>query len=98
MEKNEDVFQYTYSAPQQDEVKKIREKYLPKEETKMAQLRRLDESTTKKGLACSLMLSIGSSLTLGIGMCCVLLWDGILFIPGIIIGPSELWESVWRIH
>lgn len=86
MEKNENVFQYTYSAPQQDEVKKIREKYLPKEETKMEQLRRLDESTTKKGLACSLMLGIVSSLILGIGMCCTLLWDGILFIPGIIIG------------
>ena len=31
MEKNNTVFEYTYSAPQQNEVKKIREKYLPKE-------------------------------------------------------------------
>lgn len=86
MEKNNQAFVYTYSAPQQEEVKKIREKYLPKEETKMDQLRRLDESTTKKGLACSLMLGIAGSLALGLGMCCSMLWKGALFIPGIIIG------------
>lgn len=86
MEINNQSFQYTYSAPQQDEVKKIREKYMPKQESKMDQLRRLDESSTKKGLACSLMLGIVSSLVLGIGMCCAMLWNNILFVPGIIIG------------
>lgn len=86
MEINNQSFQYTYSAPQQDEVKKIREKYLPKEESKMDQLRRLDESSTKKGLACSLTMGTVSSLILGIGMCCTMLWDGALFIPGVIIG------------
>lgn len=86
MEKNDHTFEYTYCAPRNDEVKKIREKYLPKEETKLEQLRRLDESTTKKGLACSLMLGITSALVLGIGMCCAMLWGNILFIPGIVIG------------
>lgn len=86
MEMNNTTFHYTYSAPQNDEVKKIREKYLPKEETKMEQLRRLDESTTKKGQACSLMLGTGSSLILGIGMCCTILWSNMLLIPGVIIG------------
>ena len=86
MDKNNNTFQYTYSAPQNDEVKKIREKYLPKEETKMEQLRRLDESTTKKGMACSLTLGITSALILGIGMCCAMLWGKVLFIPGVLIG------------
>ena len=86
MEKNDHTFEYTYCAPRNDEVKKIREKYLPKEETKLEQLRLLDESTTKKGLACSLMLGITSALVLGIGMCCAMLWGNILFIPGIVIG------------
>lgn len=86
MEKSENVFEYTYSAPQQDEIQKIREKYLPKEETKMDQLRRLDESATKKGQACSLVLGVLSSLILGIGMCCTMVWQEILFIPGIFIG------------
>lgn len=86
MEINNQSFQYTYSAPQQDEVKKIREKYLPKEETKMDKLRRLDESATKKGLACSLTMGTISSLILGIGMCCTMLWSDVLFVPGVIIG------------
>lgn len=80
------TFVYTYSAPQQEEVKKIREKYMPKEVTKLDQLRRLDESTTKKGLACSLTLGTVSSLLLGIGMCCTMLWSEIWFIPGIVVG------------
>lgn len=86
MDKNNNTFQYTYSAPQNEEVKKIRERYLPKEETKMEQLRRLDESTTKKGMACSLTLGIASALILGIGMCCAMLWEKVLFLPGILIG------------
>lgn len=86
MENINQTFVYTYSAPQQEEVKKIREKYMPKEVTKLDQLRRLDESTTKKGLACSLTLGTVSSLLLGIGMCCTMLWSNIWFIPGIVIG------------
>ena len=86
MEHNDQVFRYTYSATRNDEVKKIREKYMPKPESKMEQLRRLDESATKKGLACSLTLGVISSLILGIGMCCTMLWGNALFIPGVIVG------------
>lgn len=86
MENKNQTFEYTYSAPQQEEVKKIREKYMPKEVTKLDQLRSLDESTTKKGLACSLTLGTVSSLLLGIGMCCTMLWSEIWFIPGIVVG------------
>ena len=86
MEKSEKKFEYTYSAQQQDEVEKIRAKYLPREETRMEQLRRLDESTTKKGQACSLVLGTLSALVLGSGMCCTMVWRGILFLPGIFIG------------
>ena len=46
MESNKNVFSYTYSASQNNEIKRIREKYLPKEETKLEQLHRLDESTS----------------------------------------------------
>lgn len=86
MEKHENIFEYTYSAPQQDEIKQIREKYLPKEESKMDQLRRLDASTTKRGALCSLALGILSALVLGVGMCCTMVWDSTLFVPGIFIG------------
>ena len=79
-------FAFTYSALEQREVNKIREKYLPREESKLEQLRRLDESTTKKGRALSLVTGTLSALILGIGMCCCMVWGGWLFIPGIVIG------------
>ena len=50
MENKEETFEYTYSAKQQQEIENIRKKYLPKEEDKMEQLRRLDRSATKREL------------------------------------------------
>ena len=41
-------FEYTYSAQQQKEVEAIRQKYIPREEDKMEQLRRLQEEGRKK--------------------------------------------------
>ena len=69
---NKETFSYTYSAKQQEEIKKIREKYLPKEANKMEQLRRLDESVTRKGTVFSLVVGIIGTLVLGVGMCCCL--------------------------
>lgn len=86
MEHNEYSFEYTYSAPQQEEVKKIREKYLTKEPTKLEQLRELDGRVTRRGTAISIALGILSSLVLGIGMCCTMVWAGTFFLPGIVIG------------
>ena len=48
MENNQNGFQYTYSAREQAEIKRIRSKYTPKEESKLEQLRRLDASAAKK--------------------------------------------------
>ena len=81
-----EVFEYTYSAPQQSEVQKIREKYLPKEVTKMDQLRAMDAGVTKRGTAVSLVHGILYSLILGLGMSCCMVWTGRLFLPGIVIG------------
>ena len=79
-------FSYTYSASQQQEIKNIRQKYLPKDEDKMEQLRRLDRSVTTLGTAASLAAGIIGCLILGVGMCCCMVWGGGWFIPGIIIG------------
>ena len=69
MESNES-FQYTYSAKEQDEIKTIRSKYSPPEETqdKLSRLRKLDEGVTKKASAAALVLGILGSLVLGSGM------------------------------
>lgn len=86
MENQKDTFTYTYSATQQEEIRNIRKKYLPKQEDKMEQLRRLDRSATKKGTAISILVGVIGCLLLGVGMCCTMVWMGGWFIPGVILG------------
>ncbi|MBD5508282.1 MAG: hypothetical protein HDR05_09620 [Lachnospiraceae bacterium] len=87
MEEKNEVFSYTYSASQQAEIKGIREKYMPptEEEDKMERLRRLDRSVTKTGTAVSIIVGVISTLVFGVGMCCTMVWEG-LMLPGIVIG------------
>ena len=82
---NKETFSYTYSAKEQEELKKIREKYVPKETDKMEQLRRLDESVTQKGTVISLVVGIIGALILGTGMSMCMVWTE-LFVLGIIVG------------
>ena len=82
---NKETFSYTYSAKEQEEIKKIREKYVPKEADKMEQLRRLDEGITQKGTAISLVVGIVGALILGTGMSMCMVWTE-LFVLGIIVG------------
>ena len=81
-----ETFEYTYSAPQQSEVQMIRAKYLPKEVTKLDQLRALDAGVTKRGTAVSLIHGVLFSLILGLGMSCCMVWAGNWFLPGVVIG------------
>lgn len=84
----EEKFSYTYSSAEQDEIKKIREKYLASEERedKMAALLRLDASVTKKATVVSLILGIIGSLILGTGMCLAMQVIGASIPFGILIG------------
>lgn len=79
-------FHYTYSAREQEELKRIRQKYLPREEDKMERLRRLDQAVTQKAQAVSLILGVLGALILGVGMCCAMVWAGKWFVPGVVIG------------
>ena len=65
---NKEGYSFTYSAAQQQEVEEIRKKYLPKEENKMEQLRRLHAIPTGKAQAASLAVGIIGALILGTGM------------------------------
>ncbi len=82
---NKETFSYTYSAKEQEEIKKIREKYAPKEADKMEQLRRLDAGVTQKGTVVSLIVGIVGALILGTGMSMCMVWTE-LFVLGIIVG------------
>ena len=65
---NKEGFNFTYSAAQQQEVEDIRKKYLPKEEDKMEQLRKLHAIPTQKAQAASLAVGIIGALIMGTGM------------------------------
>lgn len=86
MENNQNSFQYTYSAKEQAEIKRIRSKYTPKEENKMEQLQRLDASATQKATMYAIIVGVIGALILGAGMSCCLVWTNSLLIPGIVIG------------
>ena len=63
-------FQYTYSAKEQAELKRIRDKYTaPTEvEDKMARLHRLDASVTQTAQRVALIFGVIGTLILGFGM------------------------------
>ena len=71
---NNEGFNYTYSAKEQEEIKAIRKKYAASEEAedKMTQLRRLDASVYSKASAAALAVGIVGALIMGIGMSLVM--------------------------
>ena len=90
MENNE-KFSYTYSAAQQQEVENIRKKYLPREEDKMEQLRRLHAIPTQKAQTASLVVGIIGALILGTGMSLAMTeigaaLGGLAMVVGILVG------------
>lgn len=76
MQRNNDnkEFQFSYSATEQSEIKRIREKYSSvsesenKEESKMERLRRLDASVSKKAGIVSIVIGVIGILIFGFGM------------------------------
>ena len=66
------AFSYTYSAKQQEEIQAIRRKYMPPEEDKMEQLRKLDASVHRKATIVSILVGVIGALTLGFGMSLVM--------------------------
>lgn len=71
---NKESFHYTYSAKEQEEIKRIRMNYAtpPAEEDKMTQLRRLDAGVYSKATTASLAVGIIGALIMGLGMSLVM--------------------------
>lgn len=86
MENNNERFEYTYSAKQQEEIKKIRQKYLPKQDDAMTQLTKLDQKVTQKGTMVSIIIGMIGSLIFGAGLSMVLTGPTELLVVGIVIG------------
>ena len=80
------TFQYTYSAREQEELKRIRSKYVTKEENKMETLRRLDAQASQKATMYAIIVGVIGALILGFGMSCCMVWAEQFFALGIIVG------------
>lgn len=92
---NNETFNYTYSAKQQDEIKEIRKKYLPQTpptdyEAKLAQLRKLDASADQAGMVAALIVGIVGMTMFAYGMVCVTAWADRFFALGVVIGMLGL--------
>lgn len=87
---DKEKFTYTYSAKEQAEIQNIRKKYAAPEEDKMEYLRKLDAKVNQKASMYSIIVGVIGALILGIGMCCAMVWQGLWFIPGIIIGLAGM--------
>lgn len=87
-------FKFTYSAKEQEELRKIRQKYVPKEVDRMEQLRKLDAGVTRKAVVLSLVAGIIGALVLGFGMSLIMtdvgetlgLYGTIQVVLGVVIG------------
>lgn len=86
MEEKEASFSYTYSPQQQQEIENIRKKYLPKEENKMEQLRRLHNSASKKAQSRAITLGVIGVLIMGTGMSLAMTELGDLLEYGMAVG------------
>ena len=89
MDKN-NTFQYTYSAREQAQIREIRSRYAPREESKLEQLRRLDASVTRKPTVWALIAGVAGALIMGTGMSCCLVWADRLLLPGIVVGLAGM--------
>ena len=92
---NKETFKMTYSAQQQEEIQSIRQKYAPKEESKMDQLRALDAAVNRKATMVSIVVGVIGSIVMGLGMSLVMsdlgLLLGSLALPvGIVIGVAGM--------
>ena len=87
---NQDTtFIYRYSAKENKEVQEIRQKYLPREESKFEELKRLDYTVQNSGMMESLCAGIGGALVFGLGMCLAMqvIGSGVILIAlGVLLG------------
>ena len=88
---HEENFSYTYSAQQRKEVEAIRDKYLPRQEDKMEQLRKLHAMPAQKAQMAALTVGIIGALIMGTGMSVCLTEIGAMLgslamVIGIVVG------------
>ena len=87
---NENAFSYTYSTAFNQEILNIRKKYLPKEESKLEELKRLDGLVQASGVTESLCAGIGGCMIFGLGLCLAMEVIGNMVWLGILLGLAGM--------
>lgn len=83
---SDSVFHYSYCAKQNEEVQAIRNKYLPQPESKLDELKRLDQCVHTAGMAQSLAVGIIGCMIFGLGLCFAMQVVGQSVALGVFIG------------
>lgn len=91
--KNTDTsFKFTYSANEQEEIKRIRQKYMVQAEDGITRLRKVDAQVTGKATIVALVIGIMGTLVMGTGMS-LIMTDlagilGMTYMGSIIVGVA----------
>ena len=88
------TFTYNYSASLNKEVEKIKKKYVPQEESKFDELKRLDNAVQSAGVTASLVVGILACLIFGLAMCMVMKVIGGGIVLGVCIGIIGVAEMI----
>lgn len=79
-------FEYTYSPKRQEEIEAIRRKYLPLEDDKATQLKKLDQKVERPGTQCGIALGLCGILLFGSGMALTIVRTATQLITGVVLG------------
>lgn len=71
-EMDKQIFTYRYSGVKSREIERIREKYLPSEESDLDKLKRLDRRVQNAGVPTGLAVGVVGCLLFGVGLCAAL--------------------------
>lgn len=80
------TFSYTYRANDRQEALRIRKRYLPPEENKLEELKRLDNLVQSAGITAALTVGILGCLLFGLGLCLAMEVIGNVRWLGILLG------------
>ena len=87
-----ETFNYKYSAKENEEIQEIRKKYLPKSESKLDEVKRLDAKVQRPVNTFAYVFGSASAIVMGCGMSLVMTDIGqkigmeSTMMPGIVIG------------
>lgn len=83
--KNE-TFKYEYSSEKIKEAEDIASKYVPKEDDKLTQIKKLDAAVERKAAIKAVTIGVIGALIMGAGMSIVMEAPASFFVAGIVVG------------